>query len=567
MILALRYRRAAILTVFIAVAAVICLVWLRFEGRMVAARLQGAVEEKISRSLNATVKVGSVRLGILGPIVLKNFNLTKQTAQDTPFIFKSDKLIIYHNLPRLAMEKLLNKKVQLKKRVVFKIENGFLYKGEAVIFRNISGYGRIVNDNLIFDDLNGRCYNFPLSVYGNISAQSSKVDLNIRTTSHVLRGRFYVSNRIFRPHVVGTIQFNNGRKIYFSGDADIRPGESVSLENVMVQNALLASGKIDFIKKRFIAQASRRGSEGAVKLVMDFSRPDLLQSSFLFDHVSVAEFDLSSQLDIEIALAKTAGAIEGRIGTSGTVLDYRPFKEANGEFSVQDGTFKLAGLKLGEDYNLYGFVDTQAPYNLDLTLDIKESTLSQLLLASEADEAGRVRGNVRGRIRTTGPIYDLITVANLECGKGNIGNLDYESMNVNLKGSGAVLKVADSRILRKEGYIDLSGDVDLKRLWSKDPCKGLDWTCGNQAIVWEGWDIVRQAKSQELKMQKGLGSQKEFMVTFKSYLNDEQSWEDSQGANQNETVGVEYSLDEAKRVKMQLRNNEEVFSLENKVRF
>ena len=248
--------------------------------------------------------------------------------------------------------------------------------------------------------------------------------------------------------------------------------------------------------------------------VMDFSNPELLQASVLFNHISVAKSDFQSQLDSEVALAKTTGAIDGKIGTSGTVLDYRPFKELNGEFSVQDGMFRLSSLRLGEDYNLYGFVDMLAPYDLDLTLDIKESSLSQLLLMSDVDSDGKVGGKIKGRINTKGNIHSFITVANLECGRGNIGNLNYESMNVNLRGPGAVLKVADSRIQRKEGYIDLSGDVDLKRMWSKDPCKGLDWTCGNEAIVWDGWDIVRQCKTPELKRQKGGRKEKQFIATF-----------------------------------------------------
>jgi len=179
----------------------------------------------------------------------------------------------------------------------------------------------------------------------------------------------------------------------------------------------------------------------------------------------------------------------------------------------------------------------------------------------------KIKGIINGHINVKGSLDNLITVANIECGKGMLGNLDYESMNINLDGKGSVLKVADSRILRQDGYIELFGSLDLKRLWSSDPCKGLNWTCGNEAIVWNGWDIVKETNSKELEMKKGIGKEKEFMVTFKGYLNDEQSWQDSQGANQNEAVGVEYNLDSAKKLKMQVKNSEEIVSLENKVRF
>ena len=68
-------------------------------------------------------------------------------------------------------------------------------------------------------------------------------------------------------------------------------------------------------------------------------------------------------------------------------------------------------------------------------------------------------------------------------------------------------------------------------------------------------------------MGKAVGKKNEFMVTFKSYLNDEQSWQDSQGHKQDQAVAVKYNLDEQKSVNMRIKGNEEVFSLEHKARF
>jgi len=571
-----RKRMFLIFTAIVALIAAATFLCLRFEGRIIKSYLIYFVEEKVSKSLGVNVTMESIKINVMGPTVLKGFGVVKTVAgSDTPFIFKSDKLIIYNNVAQMIADKLVKKVGLSGINLVFKIENGFLYKGNKPIFENINGSGKIVNSNLLFDDISGKCYDFPISVHGKISGKTSKVEMDINSVSDKLTGRMHVSNFILRPHAVGILEFANGSKFYFSGDLTIAPDEYLAFENVMMQNIFLAGGRIDFLKKKFFAEISRLKrisnteqqfqNKDIIQLAGDFSKPGLMQGSVLFNHVGIGRIDLASQLDYEIAVS--GSRLNGKMQTSGTVLDYRPFKELAGEFSVEGNVVKISSLKLGDDYNLTGTVNLRSPYETNLALDMKDSNLSQFLLVSEVESESKIGGRISGFIKTEGPFNNLLTSAKLECGKGHLGNLDYESMNVNLRGNGSVLKVADSRILRKEGFIVLSGEVDLRRLWSAEPYKGLAWTCGNEAIVWNGWNIMRETNSKEVEMKKGLGQEKEFMVTFKGYLNDEQSWQDTQGHKQDQAIGVEYKLDDAKQVKMQLKNNEEVFSLEHKAKF
>lgn len=510
---------AAALFLTIAITGVFVFIFIRFQGSLVKASINYFVQERVGRAMNAKVTLGSIKTSPVGPTVLKNFTVLKETIEDTPFIFKTEKLIIYNNIPQIIFDKIFKKAGFKGINLVFKIENGILLKGDKPLLENINGFGKIVNNNIMFDDISGKCYNFPLSVYGVISGQTSMFDINIA-------------------------RYN-----------------------------IFAMGKIDFAKKRFFVELKKKPAEpdlgparGTVSIVGNFLKKDLLQVSAFFDHVQFGRFDLQSQVDCEVDFSDTKN-IKGFARTGGTILDFRPFNEIDANFVICDKSLKITSLTLGEDYFLSGFVNLYNPYQMDFTLDIKDGDLSQLLLVPDAESESKVSGKITGQVRTSGSLDNLNTVVKLKCGKGNLGNLDYESMNINLSGQGSLLKVSDSRILRKQGYIDLSGEVDLKSLWSQEPAKGLKWSCGNEAIIWEGWDIVKETNSKEFEMAKGVGRQKEFMVTFQGYLNDEQSWQDTQGHNQDEAVGVEYSLDEAKKVKMQLKNSEEVFSLEHKVRF
>ena len=447
-----RRQQRIIFTIAVSVIAIAGFLCFRFEGKLIKAPLHYFVEDKVSKALGVTVTMQSIKPGIVGPTVLKGFSVTKASGNDTPFIFKSDKFIIYNNIYQIAIDKLIKKAGFSGINLVFKIENGFLYKGDKPIFQNINGFGKIVNNNLLFDDISGRCYDFPLSVHGKVSGKTSKFDICI--------------------NIAQTAQ----------------------------------------------PQAARKNTS---QLVGDFSKQGELKGSVFFDHVGIGRVDLQSQMDYEVVFLDK-NRVSGRIKTSGTVIDYRPFKELEGEFLLEGNVLKIARLELGADYSMSGSVEFNKPYRVDIALKARN---------------------------------------------GSLGNIDYESMVVNLTGNSPVLKVVDSRILRKKGYIDLSGEVDLTRLWSSQPAQGLKWQCGNEAIVWNGWDIIKEANSKEVQMEKGVGKEKEFMVTFKGYLNDEESWQYSLGHKQDEAVGVEYSLDGAKKIKMQLKNNEEVFSLEHKVKF
>ncbi len=593
MIRALRHRRKIIALVFSGLIAASVSVYLKLQSKFIANAVKGIIEDRIGEAFKADLEVESIRIGVVGPVVLNSPRLVKATAEDTAFIFKSEKLILYLDVPHIVYNLIFKKQDKSAKDFAFRIENGFLYKGEAAIFKNISGSGKIVNDNLVFNDVRGKVYDFPLSVHGKIQdlgQKSSMLDLNIQSASRELNGKIHLSKNIYKPHLVGKVEPNGGGKFYFSFDADIDPaGPVCRFENFMFQNKVFAKGEVNLLKKKAYAQLELKGLSGGyagrienptgalpavndlggIHMIVDFSAKDTISASALFNHVKIGDFDYQCQVDLELAIANFNN-INGKIKTSGTVLDYKPFKELEGEFSIKNSILNILRLVWGEDYSLTGAVDMLRPYNVNLALNIKDGDVSQLFLIceSEGETKNIVSGKVDGVVKVTGHLNKLITEAKLKASRGNLGGLDYESLNINLSGRGPVLKVVDSRILRKEGFITLSGEVDLKKVWSDDPAGGLIWKCGNEVVVWNGWDIVKQANSLELQMKKAVGSQKEFMVTFKGYLNDEQAWEDTFADRRNkESVGVEYNIDDARKVKMQLRNNEEIFSLENKVRF
>jgi len=138
MILAIRQKNIFKILLFAAIVIIGGFIYLRIQGKTLLPSFRSFIEDRVGKSLNAKVSMNSVRLGIFGPTVLKGFCLTKATSEDTPFIFKSEKLIIYYNVAQIIKEKIFKKQASEEKKIVFKIEKGFLYKGPAVLVSNIS---------------------------------------------------------------------------------------------------------------------------------------------------------------------------------------------------------------------------------------------------------------------------------------------------------------------------------------------------------------------------------------------------------------------------------------------
>ncbi|OIO80588.1 MAG: hypothetical protein COW11_06050 [Candidatus Omnitrophica bacterium CG12_big_fil_rev_8_21_14_0_65_43_15] len=167
MILAIRAsrRRKIFFTAvsLMAVMTVSCFALFKFKGEAIKRSLIYFIEDKTSASLGIKITVESVRLSMLGPVVLKGFKAVKETQDDTPFVFKSDKFIIYNNIARIFIDRYFRKLSFKGTGFAFKIENGYLYKGDKQLLQNIAGSGRIVNSNLFFDDVSGRGYSLPVT--------------------------------------------------------------------------------------------------------------------------------------------------------------------------------------------------------------------------------------------------------------------------------------------------------------------------------------------------------------------------------------------------------------------
>lgn len=358
-----------------------------------------------------------------------------------------------------------------------------------------------------------------------------QVALSITTKNRLLESEFNARGELRRPVLEGTFNLLDRFQIPFWADADL-DHKVISLELVLKKEA------------KFLAEISSQNFEGSLKL----------------NHFKFKDFDVVTELNLEGELIRKDGhaTIVGKIKTQKSILDYKPFRELEGTYQIEDGNLKILSLGLGEDYRLSGMVELQKPFLADLTLIIDGPDMADLLIYSKDVKEDALSGRIKGEFRIIGPLTSPRVKGHIVVKDGNFGEIKYETMVVNLEGDREVIAIKDSWLYQKEGKLVIDGQIEPTKA---NIFEGVRIRSGDERIVWKGWDIAKPKDSSELKVGKTVGE--DFRINFKTYLNDELSTRETQ----DNEVSLEYELGKSESIKMKLKGREEFLGLEHKLRF
>ena len=147
----------------------------------------------------------------------------------------------------------------------------------------------------------------------------------------------------------------------------------------------------------------------------------------------------------------------------------------------------------------------------------------------------------------------------LEAKQGHIGDLEFLSADINIKGEYPRISVVDSRILREEDSFLMQGEIDLANLERQD---SLDLSFeADKGMLWQGWDITRKRENQ-VHMSKSIAD--DLKVTFDAFMEDERVADQDNDSNE---LGLEYRIFGDKLLKLRLRRDEGILGLERRMRF
>ena len=303
-------------------------------------------------------------------------------------------------------------------------------------------------------------------------------------------------------------------------------------------------------------------SPTALKIYGELLEDELVLTANL-EHLKINNFDILTNFSLALNkkqdLQNNAQKVCGTLKTYGSVLNNRPIPELNSSFEIQDDKLRILTFSLGDNYDLRGIAGLRLPFNADLSLNFYQAAPTELISQLSFPEEPNFSGLFNGLIKITGSISQPQVDGYLEVKQGHIGDLDFLSADINIKGQYPRISIVDSRIFREEDSFLMEGEIDLSNLGGQNP---LDLRfIADKGILWQGWDITRKRENQ-VHMSKSIAD--DIKVTFDAFMEDERVAAQDNYSNE---LGLQYRIFGDRILKLRLRRDEEILGVERRMRF
>lgn len=214
---------------------------------------------------------------------------------------------------------------------------------------------------------------------------------------------------------------------------------------------------VDFADDSFIRAKGLRMSERDYLLDVDI------------EHVKSPYFDLSSQIQGNLAFNKQSPEVFGHLTSQYSLLDYKPIKELTGEFEIKDNRVFFKSLSFG-NIAWTGFVDYRQPYKLDMVVEMDKLAMPAFLNIWVPHNTLESSGLVSGEIRLLGSLNDLEMRGRLQAFDGHVEELKFTDIDLtaagtypNIEISQTVISKADGMTFVVNGPVNISDPADFRK--------------------------------------------------------------------------------------------------------
>jgi len=552
------------------------------------------VEKALSQAVNARVSIGDARGGVFYPVTFSNI-VFYSSKDGNRRLLEIDEVSINYRLwdiffglkKRSCKTRLISPKffVASDGKNEIKIrenKDGFFVPyvqldivDGSIVFRDTEKFiikeasGRIVlsKKRVHLQDVNLNFHKLPIKIDGKISnlySEAPDFDLSVKSESKFAEMTAYAKGPVEKLTVEGDIKTVNGMKVDFAGLCEFRKGALNFKDTVLGSVFKAETGYINFSDRKFKFDLSRQnGDSGKITLSGEFHLPKF---SLYGDvkHWDVGGLDLvtSVNLDVEFNEKAKTPTVTGVLDTARTIINYRPYEELSLQFVLKRKALEILGLKWGKSFRLVGKLELEPPYNIELIALLDGTRLEELVSFGGEGLQSVLSGAVKGRLEVEGPLKTCVSRGHISARDGNIGDVYYESAVIHMVGKGPLITIGDSRIYKETGYFLLTGDIDLGKLGKRNVFEDIVVKTDDQIIVWDGWDITKEATDDKVSLRKRINEELE--VGFKAPLNEGYALDKEDGEGE---VELRYKIQGNESLKMQIKEDEEFLGVEHKVKF
>lgn len=595
-------RRGRPVLLITGIAILFILVYADQKGKVFLDELKTRSLALIKEKIGLEGSIGGIEGGVFREIVLKDVKLYGSAATDRAekrLFFSSAAIGFdyriwdiafgkFHKLdkitfisPKIYFYDFKNKFTVPKvvepawKEIIISVRDGSFYNAQAipVVFA--------LNGNFKLSEKGIESNSVDASIFGQRFLGNGSVGFPLAHSAiHLegaIKGRGYIlkaqlTGPLEDMAVRGTFEIQEKLSVDFSGNIATTE-EGVSLKDFNFGDNLLANGIFQPAKKSFDismypkdkrGNAAALGEVSSVGITGDFSKLPYFTLKINATHLKLLGFDLLSNYNINGRLnydkSNKLESVVGDFCTSGSLINYDPIRELKGAYEFSGNRMKLLGLNYGDIVLVSGSVSLAPPNEIDLCFKFKGAQLGGL--TDLTMEKGQVSGLVFGDIHISGnPRKDIAIDGSLDFLNGNISFVKYNSAKVCVKGSSERLEFFDSKVYTEDDVLTLEGKIELKDVGTSRVFRSIVIKSDPNTVVWAGTSVTRVPGGEEFVTGRNVNEQ--FRVNFRTYS----AQQIERGRPKQDEMELEYKLGKPGSLKLKMKENDDFYGVEQKVRF
>ena len=233
---------------------------------------------------------------------------------------------------------------------------------------------------------------------------------------------------------------------------------------VYAKNLHPFEGSLDFSKRKLVLKMNFP-PQGNISLELSEDHKNNYHLDMDVDHVPAASYDISTSLAASFGWKKkeeSSPALAGVVQSKYSLLNYKPIPELKGSFEIADQKLNITDLSFGAA-GLNGVVDLFSPFKMNLLFKLTAVEMTDFLSfwMGEAENLNS-DGLVSGQIQVSGIPESIHLKGRLASYEGFVGDLEYDSIILNLEGMYPIVQLLNSKVAQRNGLsFKVEGSVDL----------------------------------------------------------------------------------------------------------
>ncbi len=284
------------------------------------------------------------------------------------------------------------------------------------------------------------------------------------------------------------------------------------------------------------------------------------------NHMKLGNFDTTTTVRVDGQLAgdetSKAARLTGSAVTQGTVINWKPIpRESLVRFDLSRDQFKIWDTQVLGGIGVEGFVGHTTRRDLDLMFTAKDYPLKEMNEILSFSGGQGIGGKMSGRLKVQGAITEPRMAGELIIEDNAAPGARFRAMQIFFEGIFPQMKISRSQMILTNGQsMQFASDqeIHLREMFSSDTYERLITGSEQRTVTWKNWTLYREGDKDTVLLEHPLSQPA-------VGEDPEGDGEDEEGSD--EPPSLETLLSGAESLKMELKDDEQMFTLQKKATF